>query len=118
MEKTMGVGWIEHFYINADKPLRMKCVDDQHLGSVSQINGGEHFAFDNKDWHTFDSNTQWSASWCGIPWYSTAPPLGHYREIAVDNATVMFYQSQVGGANYLWYQNVQTGRHVARLAVG
>jgi hypothetical protein len=67
-----------------------------------------------------NSGTSWSCSWCGIPWFSSAPPLGHYREIADHTgtpSTVMFYQSEMENENYIVFQNVQNGRPVACLQV-
>lgn len=117
----MAVGWITHFYINASTPLLMKCVDSSHLGEITPISGGgEHFKFDDQNWHTMNSGTSWSCSWCGIPWFSNAPPLGHYREIATAPgvpSTVMFYQSEMENNNYIVLQNVQTGRPIARIGV-
>lgn len=92
----MSVGWIDNIYNNARSTWYLKSVDDRNNGALA-------------------GSTRYHADWCGIPWYFEGR---HYKVISQDSKNgVLFYTSELKGRNWIVYEQLNTGRQIARQAV-
>ncbi len=106
----MGVGWIDDIFNNSSSTWRLKSVDDSHNGVLQ--GGGESISLDDGALHDLKPATHYAAEWCGIPWFYQGK---HYKAFSHDGQnSVSFYTSEIGGQNWIIYQDAKTGRQVAR----
>lgn len=109
----MSVGWIDNIYNNSGTVWHLQSVDDRHNGALS--GGGSQFTLDDGGYHALASGTHYKADWCGIPWYFEGR---HYKVISQDQIHgVLFYTSQIGDAHWIIFEELNTGRQLARQAV-
>jgi len=110
----MGVGWIDRIYNNTDQAWSLKSIDSSHNGAIS--GGGGNFALDDGQMHSLVPRTFYRADWCGIPWYYQGK---HYKAFTDSNGqkSIAFYQSQVGGTNWIIFEEEDTGRQIGRTQV-
>ena len=88
-------------------------MDDRHNGALS--GGGTHFTLDDRNYRALQPGMHYKADWCGIPWYFEGK---HFKVISQDQRRgVLFYTSEIGGSNWIVYEELNTGRQVARQAV-
>ena len=109
----MGVGWIDNIYNNSRSTWYLRSVDARHNGALS--GGGQDFALDDGEFHPLAPGTHYKADWCAIPWYHKGD---HFKAVSRDRREgVLFYTSEVDGGNWIVYEELHTGRQVARQAV-
>ena len=109
----MGVGWIDRVYNNSGTSWYLKSVDDRHNGALA--GAGASFKLDDANFHALKPRTHYTADWCGIPWYYNGK---HFKVLSKDNKSgVIFYTSEIGGDNWILYEELNTGRQLARQAV-
>jgi hypothetical protein len=109
-----GVGWIDSIYNNTARQFKMRSVDSEHNGAISN-DRGEKFALDDQKWHAFAANNRWHADWCGISWYFRDL---HYKELSInDKTSFRFYQSQVDGKNWVIFRDGPTDHPIGRQEV-
>ena len=109
----MGIGWIDNIYNNSSSTWHLKSVDDRNNGALS--GGGTSFTLDDQNYHALRSGTHYKADWCGIPWYFEGK---HFKVISQDRKKgVLFYTSEIGGDNWIVYEELNTGRQIARQSV-
>jgi hypothetical protein len=102
----MGTGWIDNIFNNSKVTWHLKSVDDRHHGALS--GGGTNFALDDQSFHALRSDTHYRADWCGIPWYFEGK---HFKVLSLDQKKgVLFYTSEIGGTNWLMYEELVSGR--------
>jgi hypothetical protein len=109
----MGVGWTDNIYNNSSAVWYFQSVDDRNSGALS--GGGSHFTLDDRKYHALKPGTGYKADWCGIPWYFEGK---NFKVISQDQRRgVLFYTSEIGASNWIIYEELNTGRQVARQAV-
>lgn len=109
----MSVGWIDNIYNNGRSTWYLKSVDDHNNGALAA--GKDKFTLDDHKYHALSAGTHYNANWCGIPWYFEGK---HYKVISQDKKTgVLFYTSEIKGRNWIVYEQLNTGRQIARQAV-
>jgi hypothetical protein len=108
----MAVGWIDNIFNNTNSTWYLKSVDDSHNGALEA--GGARFALDDQTFHAVKPRTHYRADWCGIPWYYQGK---HFKALSKDQKTgVLFYTSEMAGGNWVVYEELGTGRQLARQA--
>ena len=106
----MGVGWIDKVFNNTGSNWYLKSVDSQNNGALS--GGGGNFTLDDGNFHQLNSRTPYSTNWCGIPWYASGK---HFKVFSKSKTGgVAFYTSEIEGKNWIVYEDVNTGRQIAR----
>jgi hypothetical protein len=106
----MAVGWIDKVFNNTGTTWFLKSVDDQHNGVLKSDNAS--FQLDDAQFHEIKPETQYGADWCGIPWYFQGK---HYKALSKDQKTgIVFFTSEIGAENWIIYNEIVTGRSVAR----
>ncbi len=109
----MSAGWIDNIYNNTTTTWQLKSVDDRHNGALAA--GGTRFELDDGAFHALKGETHFQAEWCGIPWYYQGK---HFKVISTDGKRgVLFYTSELEGRNWVVYEELNTGRQLARQAV-
>jgi hypothetical protein len=108
----MAVGWIDNIFNNTNTTWYLKSVDDRHNGALEA--GGARFTLDDQTFHAVKPRTHYRTDWCGIPWYYQGK---HFKALSKDQKTgVLFYTSEMGGGNWIVYEEIGTGRQLARQA--
>lgn len=70
---------------------------------------------DDRRFHALQPNMHYKADWCGIPWYFEGK---HYKVISQDQRQgTLFYTSEIDGSHWIIYEELNTGRPLARQAV-
>jgi hypothetical protein len=118
----MAVGWIDTMYNNTAARWNLASVDSMHNGSFRDTDsegrpiGPVLFTLDDGQLHGIADNRRYHADWCGIPWYWQG---NHYKIITDTNGTkqVQFFQSQEGSSNWVFFQELESGRNIARIEV-
>jgi len=109
----MGIGWIDNIYNNSSSTWHLKSVDDRNNGALS--GGGTSFTLDDQNYRALRGITPFKADWCGIPWYFEGK---HFKVISQDRKKgALFYTSEIGGDNWIVYEELNTGRQIARQSV-
>ena len=109
----MAVGWIDKVYNNSRNTWYLKSVDDRHNGALD--GGGSRFTLDDAKFHKIAPKTQYAAEWCGIPWYYQSK---HFKVLSKDQKSgIAFYTSEIGDGNWIIYEEISTGRKLARQSV-
>lgn len=108
----MSVGWIDNIYNNSSSIWYLKSVDDRYNGALE--GGGTNFTLDDKNFHDLKPKSHYKADWCGIPWYYQGK---HFKVITKDQKSgVLFYTSEISDKNWIVYEQLNTGRQIARQA--
>jgi hypothetical protein len=108
----MAIGWIDRICNNSGSSWYLKSVDDRHNGALK--GGGASFTLDDANFHVLNHHTQYTADWCGIPWYYQGK---HFKVLSKDQKRgVLFYISEIGADNWIIYEELNTGRQLARQA--
>ncbi len=109
----MSVGWIDNIYNNGRTIWYLKSVDDRNNGALAA--NGTNFTLDDHEYHALAGESHFHANWCGIPWYFEGK---HFKVISRDRQKgVLFYTSEIEGQNWIVYEELNTGRQIARQAV-
>lgn len=106
----MGVGWIDNIYNNSSSKWYLKSKSDRHNGAIQ--GSGSSFLLDDAQFHAIESGQAYKPEWCGIPWYYQGK---HYKVISKDQKRgVLFYTSEIGPDNWIMYEELGTGRVIAK----
>jgi hypothetical protein len=106
----MAIGWIDNVFNNTNTPWFLKSVDDRNNGALKSDSAS--FQLDDTLFHEIKPKTQYGADWCGIPWYFQGK---HYKALSKDQQSgIIFFTSEIGNENWIVYNEIGTGRSVAR----
>ena len=115
----MGVGWIDNIYNNTSSNWYLRSVDSRHNGELSEPSGGlfpRKFTLDDGRFKLLKPRTRYSASWCGIPWYYQGRHFKVFSQNNQESGGVKFYTSELENQNWIMYEEMRTGRQLARQA--
>lgn len=113
----MGIGWIDNVYNNTSTNWYLSSIDSRHNGELATGSGWSttKFTLDDGRFKLLKPRTAYRASWCGIPWYYNGR---HYKVLSQQQSGgVRFYTSELEGKNWIMYEEVRTGRPVAKQEV-
>lgn len=106
----MGIGWIDNIYNNSSSRWHLKSKQDGHNGAIQ--GSASNFILDDGQFHAIESRQAYRADWCGIPWYYQGK---HYKVISRNQKRgVLFYTSEIGPDNWIMYEELGTGRVLAK----
>ncbi len=109
----MGVGWIDNIYNNTSSSWYLRSVDSRNNGKL-ESSGIASFTLDDGKFKILRANRHYRASWCGIPWYYNGR---HFKTFSQQQSGgVNFYTSELENQNWIRYEQVGTGREIARQA--
>jgi hypothetical protein len=110
----MAVGWIDTIYNNSDSHITFGSRDDQNNGVLQEGPGSPLELSKNQ---RVAPKSRYHAEFCGIPWYFQGK---HYKMLSMNKEIppgVQFYQSEIEGNNWIIFEDMQTGRRIARQRV-
>jgi len=97
----MAVGFIEDLYNNSGKQLYVQSHDKMHNGNINGKN------LDGGAWVEAPTGHS-KLTWFGIPWFNDG---NNYKLFSFDKKNgVKIYQSDTGGNNWIYYENMVTGK--------
>jgi len=104
----MAQGWIEEIYNNSGKQLYVQSHDKTHNGTINGKN------LDGGGWVEAPTGIS-KLTYFGVPWFASS---NHYKLFSFDKKNgVKIYQSDTGGNNWIYYENMVTGKTLLKQEV-